>query len=372
MCSHAFASNYATRGGLTAFIGRVLYYGYFGVDLFFVLSGFLITGILFDSQEDEGYFSKFYARRALRIFPLYYGVLLVCLLLTCPLHLQWHGMGWLLLLYLQNIHPAQIQNYSPGAGIGLFHFWSLSVEEQFYLAWPAVVFLIRKRETLLVATLVGSAAALGLRLVILAYGWSYLAIQVTTACRADSLLLGGTLALLYRSPSWKRVTTIAPWIFLAAATIVLGSITLGASYFGTHVAQRYDWELGPRYTIVAVGFACLIAWSLCPQSWCSRFFKIGPLRFLGKYSYGIYVLHVVMISAINLPLRSLILRATHDKMASVVVAGISSLALSVAAAYLSYNLYERPFLRLKHRFDYNRDALNHGAPEDVTPAPQAE
>jgi len=168
------------------------------------------------------------------------------------------------------------------------------------------------------------------------------------------------------------VERLAPWIFLAAAAIILGSITLGASYFATHPAERYDWELGPRYTVLAVGFAGLIAWSLRPQSLCSRLFQTRPLRFLGKYSYGIYVLHVILIGVIDLPLRNLILRATHDKMASVVVAGISLLALSVAAAYLSYNLYERPFLRLKHRFDYNRDALNHGAPEDVTPAPQAE
>ncbi len=127
--SHAFKSNYETQGPLINFVGQVLYYGYFGVDLFFVLSGFLITGILYDSRQDDGYFRKFYARRALRILPLYYGVLIVCLLLTHPLHLHWGDMGWLLMLYLQNLHPMKIMDFSPGAGIGLYHFWSLAVEE---------------------------------------------------------------------------------------------------------------------------------------------------------------------------------------------------------------------------------------------------
>lgn len=133
ICSHAFESNYNSGGFLIRTIGHVLFYGFFGVDLFFVLSGFLITGILYDSVNDRGYFRKFYARRALRIFPLYYGVLAVCLLLTRPLHLHWGDMGWLLAFYLQNLHPMKIMSFSPGAPIGLFHFWSLAVEEQFYL-----------------------------------------------------------------------------------------------------------------------------------------------------------------------------------------------------------------------------------------------
>lgn len=90
---HAFESYYESQGFVYRTIGAWLHYGNTGVDLFFVLSGFLITGILFDSLKDEGYFRKFYARRVLRIFPLYYAVLFVCLLLTWPLHLHWNGMA---------------------------------------------------------------------------------------------------------------------------------------------------------------------------------------------------------------------------------------------------------------------------------------
>lgn len=118
MGCHAFESNYEAGSPVVRFVGEVLHYGNAGVDLFFVLLGFLITGILYDSLKDEGYFRKFYAVRVLRIFPLYYGVLFVCLLLTWPLHLHWGSMRWMLMLYLQNLRPAGITNFSPGATSG--------------------------------------------------------------------------------------------------------------------------------------------------------------------------------------------------------------------------------------------------------------
>ena len=363
--SHAFESNYGAHGRLTDFIGRLLYYGYFGVDLFFVLSGFLITGILFDSLQDKGYFRKFYARRALRIFPLYYGVLVVCLLLTHPLHLHWGDMGWLLMFYLQNLHPMKIMNFSPGAGIGLYHFWSLAVEEQFYLVWPAAVFLIRDKRKLLITMLVASGAALLLRLGLLEYGASPFAMHVTTVCRADSLLLGGALAMLYRSRQWARVQRVAPWGFVCAATIIVASIFMLQPLMARWSIYPALWSSGVEYTVLALGFGCLIAWSLRPGSICQWIFQMGWMRFLGKYSYGLYVLHVLVLSAMNLPLRAALLGATHNKMVAVVGAGMTSLAVSIVAAYASYHLYEKPFLNLKHRFDYSRRTLNHGSSDDA-------
>jgi len=365
VCSHVFESNYATAGPLARFLGTIFYYGFFGVDLFFVLSGFLITGILFDSLQDGGYFRKFYARRALRIFPLYYGVLLVCLLLTVPWHLHWDGMGWLFALYLQNFRAQRIMSFSLGHGVDLFHFWSLAVEEQFYLVWPAVVFFVRGKRSLLWTTLIGSAAALLLRLVFLGASQSSYVVHVTTIFRADSLLLGGTLALLYRSTAWQRVQRIAPWGFLAAAALILASILYLAPRLANNAWAAALCFEGIRYSILAPGFACLIAWSLQRESLCSRLFELGWLRFLGKYSYGLYVLHVFVMSAVNLPLRDLLERYTHNKLFSVAAAACTVLLLSIAAAYLSYHLYERPFLRLKHRFDYKRPSLNHGSPEDA-------
>jgi peptidoglycan/LPS O-acetylase OafA/YrhL len=365
MGCHAFESNYERASPVVRFIGEFLHYGIVGVDLFFVLSGFLITGILYDSLKDDGYFRKFYARRVLRIFPLYYGVLAVCFLLTRPLHLHWGAMGWLLVLYLQNLQPAAIVKFAPGASIALYHFWSLAVEEQFYLVWPAVVLLVSTKRGLLRTTLIGSAGALLLRLVLVVSGSSPLAIHVTTICRADSLLLGGALALLYRSPSWARVMKWAPWGFAGATTVAVVMLGFVEPRMSGHPMGYLIWSEGFEYTFLAVASAGLIAWSLQRGSLCSRVFEMRPLRFLGKYSYGIYVLHVLVLTLMNLQLRAVLLEATHNKLVAVVGAGLASLAVSIVVAYLSYHLYERPFLRLKHYFDYARPTLNHGSPEDA-------
>src|SRR6266702_4824953 len=163
MASHLFPGT--TNGLLLQVLGATLAFGATGVDLFFVLSGFLITGILFDSLSDSSFFRKFYARRTLRIFPLYYGVLITLFLLTPWLGLQWHRMNWALLFYLQNTNIAgPFYDFHMGnQGLSLDHFWSLAVEEQFYLIWPLAVFFIRDLKKLLWTCLALSCAALLLR-----------------------------------------------------------------------------------------------------------------------------------------------------------------------------------------------------------------
>lgn len=350
--SHGFESNSQAGGPLIRFIGGLFYYGLFGVDLFFVLSGFLITGILFDTSNDQGFFSKFYARRVLRIFPLYYGVLILLFLLTPFLHLHWNGMGWLLLGYLQNLEPARIATFQPSPQVGLFHFWSLAVEEQFYLVWPAAVFFIRDKRKLFYTTLIISAVALLLRLALVAHGVPAIDIHVNTLCRADSLLLGGALALIYRSRYWPRVLQLAPLGFIAATVIVALSVfILGVDPHAPPSA--IFWLEGFRYTVLALGFSCLIAWALRPRSVGLWFFELAPLRFFGKYSYGIYVLHVIFLPFFDHYFRSHIFAITHSKLLAVVGSGLLSLIIGIVAAYLSYHLYEKKFLRMKRFFDYN-------------------
>jgi peptidoglycan/LPS O-acetylase OafA/YrhL len=125
------------------------------------------------------------------------------------------------------------------------------------------------------------------------------------------------------------------------------------------------WSEGMSYTLLSIGYACLIAWSLKAGSVGSWVFQRGWLRFLGKYSYGLYVLHVLVLSALALPLRAALLGATHRKAVAVVGAGLMCFAISVVAAYASYHLYEKHFLNLKHRFDYSRKTLNRGSPDDA-------
>jgi peptidoglycan/LPS O-acetylase OafA/YrhL len=345
--SHAFEANLQAAGPVLRTLGQVLFYGQFGVDLFFVLSGFLITGILLDTRTDQRFFRKFYARRTLRIFPLYYGVLLVLFGLTHPLHLQWHGLAIPLLLYLQNFFPSQINNFHLSPGIGLYHFWSLAIEEQFYLVWPAAVFLVRDRRTLFALTVTLSLASLLLRAGLLSAGAGNVMVHIDTFCRADSLVLGGALALLSRSSRWNRVLRLAPKVCLIAAALVLASTLALQGEIVTWCNETL------RYTVLAIGFGGLIAWSLDDRTVVARLFRHPILGFLGKYSYGLYVLHVLVLGLTLLPLRSGILTLTHSKVASVALAGLIALGLSVGAAVLSYQAFEKPFLRLKRLFDYD-------------------
>ena len=142
------------------YVPGTLNWGWIGVDIFFVLSGFLITGILYDSRERVHRYRVFYIRRTLRIFPLYYLVLLVPALLWPVFRWAWHPADWMWLAYLGNyirlLNPADyVQNHSlfetlqsqsiPWLSLSYDHLWSLSVEEQFYVVWPLVVFTLRGR-----------------------------------------------------------------------------------------------------------------------------------------------------------------------------------------------------------------------------------
>jgi len=185
----------------------VLHLGWVGVDLFFVLSGFLITGILFDAKGSANYFQNFYARRGLRIFPLYYGILLL-ILFALPL-LQWldviHVPGldqvrvwqpWLW-LHSSNLLLAWKGQWMLDSGvIRMNHFWSLAVEEHFYLVWPVVVALFDRKSLMKIAAGV-IIAALSLRAAFLPsgstvcarkmYGYSLTIARSTRACRTGSM-----------------------------------------------------------------------------------------------------------------------------------------------------------------------------------------
>ena len=179
--------------------------GWVGVDLFFVLSGFLITGILFDTLQDPHYFRSFYMRRFLRIFPLYYGFLFFLLVLGHwgpGMHFEWNGRQYVLLTYLQNTGIwFPVTDFHPGVWADLDHFWSLAVEEQFYVFWPLLVFLVRGRRRIIALALALSGIALLLRIALYVHGSSPLLIFMLTPCRMDTLLVGGLAALVVRGDS---------------------------------------------------------------------------------------------------------------------------------------------------------------------------
>src|SRR5436190_3454423 len=193
-----------TNGVERAILG-VTKYGLLGVDLFFVLSGFLITGILYDAHNKPHYFRNFYMRRLLRIFPLYYGVLalvffvapLIPLLRGPTLDYLVDRQAWAW-LYAVNIYIAEQGDWSFSY---LEHFWSLAIEEHFYLFWPVVVFLLARRPRALIAvSLAAALCAMLARLTGSLMGLSWWTTYVLTPFRLDGLALGAFLAVMARQP----------------------------------------------------------------------------------------------------------------------------------------------------------------------------
>jgi peptidoglycan/LPS O-acetylase OafA/YrhL len=331
-----------------------------GVDLFFVLSGFLITGILFDTRNDSKFFQRFFLRRSVRIFPIFYLVLAVLLVLTPFLHYQWHWGQLTFLVYLGNFFA----NYNwelyklltpvyPTFKVNLSHFWSLCVEEQFYMLWPLVVWLVRDRVKLLKTAAGIALLALVLRCAIYFWGgpdmaglWSLR----TLPFRMDSLIVGGMLALLLRGPNSDRWQRLCRPAFLAgsAATLCIFVWAPGNS----------AWLLTLGLTFLAIACAGLIGMTLRTGSPAFRLFHHKPLRILGKYSYGFYVYHALYEWAWIMLLVYLM-----NHLHSMLLAGVLALSLNFLVTFLlskyTYDLFELRFLRLKRHFEYDSEKEEH-------------
>ena len=357
MASHLFPGNYEAGNRVTQAVGSIFSFGAKGVDLFFVLSGFLITGILYDSLADSGYFRRFYARRVLRIFPLYYGVILALIALTPLLGIVWHGVQWSLLFYMQNTALATpIWDFVLPHGLNLTHFWSLAVEEQFYLAWPLAVFLIRDRRRLLGWCLIVSVFSLGWRIMLAMRGVPYHFINCGTLCRLDSLLAGAALAMLIRGPDKEIVLSWGKKLFFGAAAVAagLGAVEYLIAQSSRGTGHYSEIHLALSYSAYALASAGLIAWCLVPGSVATTIFENGVLRWFGKYSYGLYILHALAIKLLLDLFRGWFRHLTHSKPVVNLAGGLLILGLSVLMAYVSFQFYEQPFLRLKRYFNYDR------------------
>lgn len=323
----------------------VMHAGWVGVQLFFVLSGFLITGNLLDTQGAGNYYSAFIARRALRIFPLYFGVLLVALVLAPlvvnppdDLRATLHNQVWLWTFLSNWTAP-----YG-GTVTGFSHFWSLAVEEQFYLLWPFVVARCRPSRLLWICSAVVCAALLT-RWALLRAHFSDDALYMFTPARMDALALGAAAAALVRIPAAKaRLQGMTRWIAVTAVVVLLvdAAVTQEFASYSPR-AQLYG------YTLLALGFALLVLLAALPTGGGlevgARLLAWKPLRLVGRYSYGMYVFH--------LPLHVYFGSRLLHWLADPVTTGIALLytvaivAASFIAAAVSYELYERHFLSLK-------------------------
>jgi peptidoglycan/LPS O-acetylase OafA/YrhL len=357
-----FVGNMLPTNSVERAIVFVTGYGDEGVDLFFVLSGFLITGILYDCRDKPNYFRNFYIRRVLRIFPLYYGVLalvffvapLIPLLRGSMLDYLVERQAWAW-LYAVNIYEAMRGEWSLSY---LNHFWSLSVEEHFYFFWPLVVFLLARRPRVLIAvSLAVSLCAMLARLTGSVMGLSWWTTGVLTPFRLDGLALGGFLAVTARQRGgMERLARNLPWV----AVVVGGLLAVTYVWRGLVSRQGLQVVLPARPAMFLVLLACLLVWALIApeRSAISRFFRSRYMIFLGTYSYGLYVYHHFIsyyLSSNRTELELTQWLGFHG--AAVALQATLGASASLALAYLSYELFEKRFLRLKRRFETAKEPV---------------
>jgi peptidoglycan/LPS O-acetylase OafA/YrhL len=339
------------QGPVDTLYYRIATMGWSGVDLFFVLSGFLITGILLDTKGAPGYVRNFYLRRILRIFPLYYATLAVVFFLL-PVFIRTDETFQTLLdnqawywTYLVNWHIAA-EGWHSFSAIG--HFWSLAIEEQFYLVWPLVVWLCSTRKLLIVglAAIVGAfVCRAGLSL----SGYKT-AGYVFTLARMDTLLMGAMLAALVRSPlarsGLKRWS--GPLFLLAGATVTIIALWRGGLPSEHPVTQLVG------YPALAIMFTALISLAVTAPSasLLARLLTHPALIFFGRLSYGLYVIHHIVIFFVRRrgfrveKLPTLFGSQLPGQALYMIVGG----GFCVILALLSWHFFETHFLKLKARF----------------------
>jgi peptidoglycan/LPS O-acetylase OafA/YrhL len=351
-------------------------WGWAGVNVFFVLSGFLITGILFDTRDQPHAAKIFYARRTLRIFPLYYAIFLGLLLLNPILHWHW-SWAWLAWpLYLGNFArfvsstgsiwgspwqlagDAMLSSRNHPTLLFFGHFWSLCVEEQFYLLWPWFVFLIRSRKALI--WLCGAAVVVTplLRLVAQNHAPEWMVWQGlltrATPFQVDSLLVGGLLALLWRGANREAIVVTGRWL--------VGILGVGACLYlfhSIHPSASPNWRAGyifPHWettwglTLINLFSVGIIVCCLRTTGVLARLFSLAPLRWLGRISYGAYVWHDIFHNVYSDAILKLgthwhfLLLHTYD------VTMVVGFGMTLLLAWLSFRYLETPFLRLKDRW----------------------
>jgi len=321
--------------------------GWLGVDLFFVISGFLITSILLRTRGKPDALKTFWIRRAFRIFPafyLYISVAALCLFTYIGFSpddpLGRDPRPWLpYLFYLGNFEIMRT-TYPIGE---LAILWSLAIEEQFYLVWPMVVLSLPLRRIAVVCAYIITLAPLVRIAMALTLGPR--GIYVFTLGRADTLITGALLALLLARPARRdRVLQWARRLALPALLILL--YTVWVPYHVTKPGQcpRYWVVIG--YTWVALSCAVLVALTVKASPLVRLVLANRPLMALGRISYGVYLWHFLVGDLMNTFLKN------HHLELTAPIKGILWIALSITAASLSWHLFEKRILKYKNRFAY--------------------
>lgn len=339
-------SNEAFEG--TGAIERVFYYtfalGWIGVDLFFVLSGFLITRNLLSSKGTAHYFRNFYMRRALRIFPLYYSSFIgFCYVL--PLFSAWnasdiayyreHSTWW----WLFSSNMLSARDSSEGF---LYHFWSVAVEEQFYFLWPLLI-LLTPAKHFVRACVTLTLIAIAFRGGLLAAGYNTHFIHNLLPARFDAFSMGGLLAAHSLRGDLKSPPLLR-WALWCIPLVIL-SFPLQTLYAPVSKVRHTLY-----FTGLAGIFGLLIQHAQISGSFVQRFTRFSVLRFFGKYSYSLYLFHTIIRDLLPISRPGLI-----ELLGSPVLAGlvyfviVSTFALGVSM--VTWEVLEKPLLGLKRYFE---------------------
>jgi peptidoglycan/LPS O-acetylase OafA/YrhL len=347
------AHNATLHYGTASYLHPLLDRGWMGVDLFFVLSGFLISGILLDTRESPNYFKNFYARRVLRIWPLYY-CLLAFMFVVLPHLSASQGVAifaksspwWAYPFFLQNFLLPLSTDASGPLGVT----WSLAIEEQFYLVWPILVRFLSRRQVAILA-IVEIAASPVLRYVLAAH---HIHIYANFFCRLDGLMLGAFLAALVRSKDFVRER------YIGVALVVLA---IAAPLAVIMDLRRAEWIVF-TFTSLTAGASVYLA-MFWKQQWLQRPLSNRFLLFTGTISYGLFLLHKIAFAGVD---------GLHVNYAGhpFVTLGVI-FAGSYVLAIISWNLLEQPFLRLKRFFELRRrkNAAVVGGASEIGPAAAA-
>ncbi len=328
-----------TYDGMPKLIYEIISHGWLGVDLFFILSGFLITGVLIDSKGRENYFRTFYGRRVLRILPVFF------LCIAVMSFFYGNAAYFLLSLFF-------LSNFAEGLGVPTPHgpgvFWSLCIEEHFYLLWPFLVrYLTRQRLALLAILLVALTPALrwwgvtrGMSIDMEVYSYSWF--------RFDGLALGALLAIWMRS----NLATMRN-------SFLLAGLLVGASVIITIVGRPYGIMgktavgVALRYTQVSLIFAAFVLSVITLRgSPVTAILRNWFTDLSGKLSYCLYLVHLAVGDAIYqlTVAHNEALYARFGSFGWVTLRGVIILTVSFALALLSQRFIEAPFLRLKKHF----------------------
>jgi peptidoglycan/LPS O-acetylase OafA/YrhL len=329
-------------------------FGWTGVDLFFVLSGFLITRILIKSVNEQRYWRNFIIRRTLRIFPLYYFTL-VLYVVICNLSNEFASSKLVSYDFFQEnqlwywLYASNIKTFETGTWLPTIIFnplWSLSIEEQFYLLWPLVVYSLRGKR-LFGITIFLICIVIIVRILLLSKNVSGLSIYVFTFTRLDTILTGSLIAIMIFELNLRHWLERYAMIALGISLFILMAVFLvqrTSSPFNSHI-QLYG------YTLLAFLFASLLLWIVSENkpSLLKFVFQSNFLVFLGKYSYSLYLFHWPLFRLLRNPLKNFYADWLNLQQTLVIdiLASTSVLILTVIASLITWNLFEKRFIALK-------------------------